>query len=99
MLKSLQTTIYQNKINKGFNVSDIPLEFTYLYGEVWEAFEAWRKKKDDLWEELADVTIYLLGLAEILWYDMDIEILKKMEKNATRNYITQDNGTNVRIEE
>jgi hypothetical protein len=44
----LQKSIYDNKVAKGFNVTDIPLEFAYLYGELGEAFEAWRKKKDDL---------------------------------------------------
>ena len=65
-LKKLQKEIYQNKVNKGFNITDINKEFCLTYGEVAEAYEAWRKKKDDLGEELADVAIYLLGLSEIL---------------------------------
>lgn len=44
-MKELQKKIYANKLAKGFNVTDIPLEFAHLYGEVAEAFEAWRKKK------------------------------------------------------
>jgi len=31
-----------------------------------EAYEAYYKKKDNLGEEMADVIIYLLGIAEIL---------------------------------
>ncbi len=68
--QEIQKTIYANKVKKGFNISDIPLEFAYLYGEVGEAFEAWRKKQDDLGEELADVAIYLLGMSEILGIDL-----------------------------
>jgi NTP pyrophosphatase (non-canonical NTP hydrolase) len=64
--QSIQKAIYANKVAKGFNVTDIPLEFTYLYGEVGEAFEAWRKKRENVGEELADVAIYVLGMAEIL---------------------------------
>ncbi len=94
--KVIQKTIYANKLAKGFNVTDIPLEFAYLYGEVGEAFEAWRKKKDDFGEELADVTIYLLGLAEILGIDLETEIIKKMEKNAKREY-EHHNGVSVRV--
>mgnify|MGYP001033999138 CR=1 FL=1 len=76
-LKKLQKEIYQNKVNKGFNITDINKEFCLTYGEVAEAYEAWRKKKDDLGEELADVAIYLLGLSEILNIDLEDEILKK----------------------
>lgn len=94
--KEIQKSILENKIAKGFNVTDIPLEFAYLYSEVGEAFEAWRKKKDDLGEELADVAIYLLGLAEILGIDLGQEIIHKMEKNTKRVYEHHD-GVSVRI--
>lgn len=50
-LKELQKEIYQNKVNKGFDVTDINKEFCFLYGEVSESYEAWRKKKVDLVEE------------------------------------------------
>lgn len=94
--QELQKTIYANKVAKGFNVTDIPLEFAYLYGEVGEAFEAWRKKKSDLGEELADVAVYLLGMAEILGFDLGAEIEKKMEKNAKRVYEHRD-GVSIRV--
>ena len=95
-IQDIQKSIYANKVAKGFNVTDIPLEFAYLYSEVWEAFEAWRKKKDDLGEELADVAIYLLGMAEILGIDLEAEILQKMEKNTKRVYEHHD-GVSVRV--
>ena len=44
-LNELQKQIYQNKVNKGFNTTDINQEFCYIYGETSEAHEAWRKKK------------------------------------------------------
>lgn len=94
--KEIQKSIYANKIAKGFNVTDIPLEFAYLYSEVGEAFEAWRKKKDDLGEELADVAIYLLWLSEILGINLEEEIAHKMEKNTKRVYEHHD-GVSVRI--
>lgn len=96
--QEIQKTIYANKVKKGFNISDIPLEFTYLYSEVGEAFEAWRKKKDDLGEELADVAIYLLGMSEILGIDLGSEIERKIEKNAKRVY-EHHNGVSVRIQD
>ena len=56
-LKQLQKKVYDNKINHGFNVTDINFEFCLAYGEMGEAYTAWLKKKEDLGEELADVAI------------------------------------------
>ena len=97
-LKKLQKEIYQNKVDKGFNVTDVNKEFCLTYGEVAEAYEAWRKKKDDLGEELADVAIYLLGLSEILGIDLEDEIQRKVYKNSKREYKVID-GVNTRTKE
>lgn len=96
-LKKLQKDVYQNKINHGFNVTDINHEFCLAYGELGEAFMAWLKHKDDLGEELADVAIYLLGLSEILGIDLEKEIIHKIEKNSKRVY-KEVNGTMIRVE-
>ncbi len=37
-LKKLQKEIYQNKVDKGFNVTDVNKEFCLIYGEVAEAY-------------------------------------------------------------
>jgi NTP pyrophosphatase (non-canonical NTP hydrolase) len=83
-LREAQKAIYQNKVDKGFNTSDVNKEFCLLYGEVAEAYDAWRKKKENVGEELADVAIYLLGLSEILGVDLAEEIEKKMRINQNR---------------
>ena len=95
-LKKLQKEIYQNKVDKGFNITDVNKEFCLLYGEVSEAYDAWKKKKDDLGEELADVAIYLMGLSEMLGFDLSDEIEKKVSKNEKRIY-KNINGVNIRI--
>ena len=97
-LKQTQKEIYENKVKKGFNVTDINKEFCLAYGEMAEAYEAWRKNKKDLGEELADVAIYLLGISEILNIDLEEEILKKIIKNKHREYKIID-GVNTRIKE
>lgn len=97
-LKKMQKEIYQNKVDKGFNVTDINKEFCLTYGELSEAYESWRKKKDDVGEEIADVVIYLLGLSEILNLDLEKEIIKKTEKNKNREYKII-NGVNTRIKD
>lgn len=95
-LKKIQKNIWQNKINKGFNTTDVNKEFCLLYGEVSEAYDAWKKKKDDLGEEFADVAIYLMGLSEMLGFDLSDEIEKKVSKNEKRIY-KNINGVNIRI--
>ncbi len=97
-LKKMQKDVYQNKIDKGWNVTDINKEFCLTYGEVSEAYEAWRKKKDDVGEELADIVIYILGISEILSLNLEGEILKKVEKNKHREYKIID-GVNTRVKE
>lgn len=84
--KQLQKDVYQNKINHGFNVTDLNMEFCLAYGELGEAYMAWLSKKDDLGEELADVVIFLMGIAEILGIDLEEEIEHKINKNAKRVY-------------
>jgi len=97
-LKKLQKDIYDNKVAKGFNTTDIHLEFCLTYGELAEAFTAYHKKLPDLDEELADVVIYLLGLAAILNINLEDEILKKVEKNKKRKY-KKINGVNIRTKD
>ena len=95
-LKKIQKEIFQNKLNKGFNTTDVNKEFCLLYGEVAEAYDAYRKHKDDLGDELADIAIYLLGLSEMLGKDLEDEIFNKMEINKNREYKNVD-GTMIRI--
>ena len=96
--KELQRQAYQNKVDHGFNVTDIREEFLLLYGEVGEAFEAWERGGPGLGEELADVAIYLLGLAEILHIDLGAEVERKMEINRRRRYAVVD-GVWQRLDE
>jgi len=97
-LTELQKRVYKNKIAKGFNVENVYMEFCYMYGEITEACEAYTMKKDDLGEELADVAIYLMGLAEILGICLEDEIVKKVEKNEKRQYVKQ-NGVVIKVSE
>lgn len=94
----IQKDVYQNKLDKGFNITDVNKEFCLLYGEVAEAYEAWRKKQDDVGQELADIAIYLLGLSEILGVDLASEIEKKVKINQDREYQNID-GVLTRISE
>jgi NTP pyrophosphatase (non-canonical NTP hydrolase) len=59
-LQEIQKKIYENKINKWFNTTDIHKEFCFTYEELAEANRAYYRKEDNVGEELADVVIYLL---------------------------------------
>lgn len=85
-LEELQKQVYQNKLDKKFNVTDISMEFALTYGELSEAYEAWWKNKGNVGEEIADVMIYLLGLCEILNINLEKELLNKIEINKNRVY-------------
>lgn len=97
-IRSVQKLAWDNKIAKGFNTTDVPMEFCLLNGEVAEAFDAWRKGRQDVGEELADSAIYLLGLAEMIGIDLQNEIAAKIEKNASRVYQQLSNGMLVKTE-
>jgi hypothetical protein len=88
-IRSSQELAWENKVGKGFNTTNIPLEFCLLQGQIAEAFDAWRKGRDDLAEELADAAIYLLGLAEMAGVNLQREIEAKLAKNAARVYQRQ----------
>lgn len=92
-LSTYQKRIFENKCKKGFNTTNVESEFLLLYGEIAEAFEAYKdNNKEHLAEELADIAIYLLGLAEILDIDLNKEIRRKMEINEKRTYHKNENG-------
>ena len=94
-MKKLQEEILENKKRHGFNTTDINEEFCRLYGEVGEAYDAFYKGTDNFAEELADVAIFLMGIAEIQGIDLETEIVQKVEKNKTRTYVRNEKGNMV----
>ncbi|GAA0583937.1 MazG-like family protein [Streptomyces crystallinus] len=98
-IRTAQEQAWANKIEKGFNVTDVPLEFGLLTAEVGEAFTAWRKRLPDFGEELADVLLYLVALAEMNGVDLDDEVARKLEKNRRRAYVRDERGVLVRVRE
>ena len=86
-IREMQKKIYQNKVNHNFNLTDLNYEFCLLYGEVGEAYDALNKHKEDYGSELADIAIYLMGIAEISKIDLQSEIEKKMAINEKRVYV------------
>lgn len=96
-IRSAQKLAWDNKLDKGFNTTDTPLEFGLLNAEVGEAFTAWRKRLPDFGEELADVFLYLAALAEMNGIDLQGEVQRKLDKNTKRVYERDAHGLPVRV--
>lgn len=82
-------------MERGFN-NDLSKEFVMLTEEVGELAKAIRKevgmkftsttRKTEVAEELADVQIVLLGLANMLGVDMFDAVVAKEKHNRTRTW-------------
>ncbi len=96
-LQQLQKETYQNKLDKGFNTTDIALEFCRAHEELSEAFKKYNQDEDGVGEELADVAIFLLGISEIMGFDLETELVNKMEKNKKRKYTTHINKDGKKV--
>jgi hypothetical protein len=82
---SLQGIVWDNKVLKGYNLTDVPLEFCMLQEKAAAAFTSWRRGEGRLGEELADVVLYVTSIAEMTGLDMQHEVKAKVDKNAARS--------------
>ena len=96
-IAKLQKEIFKNKVEKGFNTEDLSMEFCRAYEELAEAYKKIYEKSDGVGEELADVVIFVLGIAEILDINLGEELRAKVDKNKSRQYQPDENGALRRI--
>ena len=75
-----------------------PERIGLLQGEVAEAFDAWRKGRGSVGEELADVALFLFSLAQMTGVDLQGEVEAKITKNVSRMYSRLPNGVLVKDE-
>ena len=96
-LSKLQKEVMRNKREKGFNTSDIAPEFCRAYEELAEAYSKLNHREEGVGEELADVTIFILGMCEMLGIDLEKELTQKIARNKLRKYrtIKSPDGKNV----
>lgn len=83
--KELQKEIMRNRQEKGFG-NDIPSDFCRAYEELSEAFSKYNKNQTGVAEEFADVIIFLLGMSHNLGFDLEKELIRKIEINKNRKY-------------
>ena len=85
-LKELQKEVMRNKLEKGFNTTNVALEFCRAHEELSEAFSKHNRNQSGVAEEFADVMIFILGMCEAMGFDMEKELVAKIEKNKKRKY-------------
>jgi len=85
-LKELQKEVVRNKVEKGFNLTDTALEFCRAHEELSEAFSKHNKNQPGVAEEFADVMIFILGMCEQMGFDLEKELVRKIEINKKRKY-------------
>jgi NTP pyrophosphatase (non-canonical NTP hydrolase) len=95
-LHELQKTIYQNKVDHNFNVSDVGKEIVLMVEELGELANAYKRsdkrpapdisEKADMVDAIGDLMVYCLGLCEMLKVNSE-EVLKDIvANNTTRSY-------------
>ena len=94
-----QKRIFQNKVNHGFNTTNIYQEARYILEEVAELMRAIEKNdRENMIEELADIIIFAYGCAEVARLgDLDTRIFEKMKQNESRVYKQTSEGDFIKI--
>jgi NTP pyrophosphatase (non-canonical NTP hydrolase) len=95
-LYKLQQEIYQNKVNRGFNVTDVGKEIVLMAEELGELARAYKNsnklparetdQRDEMIDAVGDLMIYCLGLCEMLGVDSQDVLLQIVENNKRRTH-------------
>lgn len=86
-IREVQERAWANKLAKGFNTDDVALEYCYLIKEVAEAIDAWQAgDAPALADELADVVIFVGGLAQMAGVDLEQAVAVKLVVIEKRQY-------------
>lgn len=95
-----QDRIFQNKVNHGFNVTNIYQEARYILEETAELMRAIEKNdRENMIEELADIVIFSYGCAEVARLgNLDKKIFEKMKINESREYKKTSEGDFVKTD-
>ncbi len=95
-LLKLQRSIYQNKVDRNFNVSDVGKEIVLMVEELGELANAYKRsdkrpapdisEKADIVDAVGDLMIYCLGLCEMLQVNSEKVLENINAHNKTRSH-------------
>lgn len=69
---NLQKTVYENKVKRGFNITDVSKEILLMAEELGELCNAAiLDRRDDIVDAIGDLMVYCLGLSEMFGWDAD----------------------------
>ncbi len=98
-LSKLQKDIYQNKVNKGFNTTDVGKEIVLMVEELGELARAYKNsdkktareinQKEEMIDAIGDLMIYCLGLCEMLGKNSEEVLGEIIENNKERSHTGQ----------
>ena len=95
-LNEMQRAIYDNKINRKFNVTDVGKEIILMTEELGELARAYKNSdkkpareisnKPEIEDAIGDLMVYCLGLSEMLGISAQEMIEKIIENNTKRTH-------------
>ncbi|MBL7160585.1 MAG: hypothetical protein ISS93_01900 [Candidatus Aenigmarchaeota archaeon] len=98
-LADLQKRIYQNKVNRGFNVTDIGKEIVLMTEELGELAKAYKNSdkkpareisnKEEIIDAIGDLMVYCIGLCEMLGISSGDVLAKIVNSNENRTHTGQ----------
>jgi len=91
-IRSAQKIAWATRLAKGIHTNDVSLGFGMLSGEVAKASDAWSKGRREMAEGLADIAIFLLGLAEMVGTDLQEVVATKLALSKPRVCGQPSNG-------
>lgn len=96
-IREVQRRAWTNKVRQGFNTANPFAEIDYIYDEVGEAADALENDRAGLGGELADIVIFVAGLAEMTGVDLSAAVQEKLTVNESRTYVTNEDGVRVKV--
>lgn len=105
LTKRIHQFVTERDWKKFHNHKDLALSLMIEAAELLEHFqwkneeeakEAVKKNKEAIAEEIGDVAIYLLELADNLSIDLNEAIIKKIEKNSKKYPIQKSKGNHAK---
>jgi NTP pyrophosphatase (non-canonical NTP hydrolase) len=95
-LNDLQKQVFQNKVNRGFNVTDIGKEIILMTEELGELAKAYKNsnkkpareidRREEIIDAVGDLMVYCLGLCAMLGVECEEVIRGIVESNAVRTH-------------